>query len=479
VDLKLTVGNTGHLNADAVSTTININDPYITVNQSAGFFPVIPINGQAISTPFNLSVDSSSPEPRTVPVALEMTTSMGAVFHDTINLYIGSVGFVDDMEGDTFNWSHYAVTPNYSDEWHISTERAHSGSYSWKCGQEDGNYSNFDDAALVTKEISLLPNSELHFWHWMHAETSNYYQGYAYDGGIVEISVNGGEWQQIEPVGGYDYVLMGGSGNPLPEGTPVFSGSADWAEVIFDLSDYYGNVRFRFRFTSDQGVTDEGWYIDDVYISQNPTPDIDIDPNSFTLLLETNEVVVETLTIINAGTATLDFAATVYTEPTKGIGKTDVPMDSWLSVTPTTGNVAPNYSQDLEVTVDASELASGDYYGYVMIQSNDPDESNLIVPVFLTVQACTPGDANGDGQVSTSDLAFLANYLYAGGQAPSLCADANGDCNISTADLTYLANYLYSGGPAPLPPCSGKTLQREHRRNDIKITKPVYNTRKQ
>ena len=474
VDLKLTVGNAGHLDADAVSATIDIDDPYITVNQSEGFFPVIPVNGQAISTPFNITVASSSPEPRTVPMTLEMTTSMGAVFHDTVNLYIGAVGFVDDMEGDTLNWGHYAITQNYNDEWHVSTERAHSESHSWKCGGEGGDYSNFDDAALVTKEISLLPNSELHFWHWMNAETSNYYQGYAYDGGIVEISVNGGEWQQIEPEGGYDYVLMGGSGNPLPEGTPVFSGTIDWEEAVFDLSDYYGNVRFRFRFTSDQGVTGEGWYIDDVYISQNPTPDIDIDPNSFTLLLETNEIAVETLTLFNAGTADLDFAATVFTEPTKGISKTDVPRDSWLSVSPTTGSIAPNYSQNLLVTVDASGLESGDYYGYVMIQSNDPDESNLIVPVFLTVEACTPGDANGDGQVSTSDLAFLANYLYAGGQAPSLCADANGDCNISTANLTYLANYLYLGGPAPLPPCSGKTLRGENHRNIIKIAKPAF-----
>ncbi|MCJ7507654.1 MAG: dockerin type I domain-containing protein [candidate division Zixibacteria bacterium] len=64
------------------------------------------------------------------------------------------------------------------------------------------------------------------------------------------------------------------------------------------------------------------------------------------------------------------------------------------------------------------------------------------------------GDANGDKKISVSDVVYLINSLFKGGDAPQCdspyqCADANCDNEISVSDMVYLINYLFKGGPAP------------------------------
>ncbi|MCJ7457959.1 MAG: dockerin type I domain-containing protein [candidate division Zixibacteria bacterium] len=67
------------------------------------------------------------------------------------------------------------------------------------------------------------------------------------------------------------------------------------------------------------------------------------------------------------------------------------------------------------------------------------------------------GDANGDGNVTVSDVVYLSNYLFKGGPAPQCppapyltCGDANGDGQMTVSDMVYLVNYLFKGGPPPV-----------------------------
>jgi len=192
--------------------------------------------------------------------------------------------FMDNMEQGAPDWTHEVITPGYFDEWHLSTQRNYTpgGAVSWKCGDEGpGNYADSLDAALLSPEVELPQLPLLTFYHWIDAEISSAYPDSAYDGGLVEISTDGGfTWTQITPFGGYPYTIRGGSNNPFPGGTPVFSGQFDWSQEIFDLSAYAGETaQLRFRFGSDWAVNDEGWYIDDVLICRTRTVSVTIVPD--------------------------------------------------------------------------------------------------------------------------------------------------------------------------------------------------------
>jgi hypothetical protein len=106
----------------------------------------------------------------------------------------------------------------------------------------------------------------------MEGEVSGAYPDSAYDGGIIEISTDGDNWTQLVPEqGGYNsyFRTESGSGNPATHPfigtTPCWAGSFEWTDCLIDLDAYADEtVQFRFRFGSDQGGGNEGWYIDDL-----------------------------------------------------------------------------------------------------------------------------------------------------------------------------------------------------------------------
>ncbi len=65
-----------------------------------------------------------------------------------------------------------------------------------------------------------------------------------------------------------------------------------------------------------------------------------------------------------------------------------------------------------------------------------------------------PGDADGNGVVTISDVVFLINYIFAGGAAPNPldAGDANCSGGINISDAVYLIQYIFGGGAAP---CEG------------------------
>jgi hypothetical protein len=61
------------------------------------------------------------------------------------------------------------------------------------------------------------------------------------------------------------------------------------------------------------------------------------------------------------------------------------PTLSWLSVSPTSGQVPAPGSVQLDLTMDATDLPVGEYYADVLIATNDPGHPLLTLPVFLVV----------------------------------------------------------------------------------------------
>ena len=89
----------------------------------------------------------------------------------------------------------------------------------------------------------------------------------------------------------------------------------------------------------------------------------------------------------------------------------------WLSVTPSSGTVAPDGSLDLDVAVDTTGLASGVYGAMVVILTNDPDNPSFRVPVTLVVPAYQQGIDSGIGTYTdpASGNFFAADQAYTAG----------------------------------------------------------------
>ena len=236
----------------------------------------------------------------------DTATGINITFGDTttVNMSLTALPIItvlyEDFESGATGWTHETPGGTWVDEWHLSTERSLSSSHSYKCGSTGtGTYSAFNDARLISPVLNNIPDgAQLSFWMQIEGEVSGVYSDSAYDGGILEISENGGAFTQVTPAEGYTetfrYTVGGGTPATGPMlGQPCWSGTVTtWTEKTMDLSPYAGsNIQLRFRFGSDNSVQREGWYVDDVSIVAVGEPVVVTTPEDLTIFIDGNDVV--------------------------------------------------------------------------------------------------------------------------------------------------------------------------------------------
>lgn len=181
----------------------------------------------------------------------------------------------ESFESGAPEWTHEGAGGSWVDQWHISTERFQTGTHAYKCGDTGtGNYANLNDARLNSPVFLNLPaDARLEFSLQIESEVSGTYADSAYDGLVVELSVNGGAFAAITPTPGYvrTFRYSAGGGNPATgpmPGRQCYAGTlTPWSTYALDLAAYAAqNVQVRFRFGSDAGTVREGAYIDDVLL---------------------------------------------------------------------------------------------------------------------------------------------------------------------------------------------------------------------
>ena len=79
---------------------------------------------------------------------------------------------------------------------------------------------------------------------------------------------------------------------------------------------------------------------------------------------------------------------------------------------------------------------------------------DCLVHVLPDVSVFIRGDANGDGELDTSDALTTLGYLFLGERAPACfdASDTNDDGVLNIADPVYLLQYLFLGGSSPDSP---------------------------
>ena len=154
--------------------------------------------------------------------------------------------------------------------WHLSTDRQRTGDRSYF-----SEYTNNLCTQLGSPELTLTGGESpvLSFWTVYDVETEA--GGQAWDGGVVEVSSNGSSWSLLPLAPGYPTVFRSSSDAcGFDTSSPCFAGTnLTWTEYTADLSAFSGgSLYLRFSFSTDGGVTQEGWYVDDIAISHTQVP---------------------------------------------------------------------------------------------------------------------------------------------------------------------------------------------------------------
>ncbi|MFA1822497.1 S8 family serine peptidase [Virgibacillus oceani] len=154
-----------------------------------------------------------------------------------------TVGYFQDFETAPNGWISYGE--NNSWEWGIPTygPDAYSGERVYATNL-DGDHGANNDMMLEMPPIDLPEgNSYLQFKHWYHTHAT-------WDMGYVLISTDQENWEQLA----------------------IVEGESDgWEDFELRLGDYAGQrVHIAFHFTSTAVVHNEGWYLDDVGLSDEP-----------------------------------------------------------------------------------------------------------------------------------------------------------------------------------------------------------------
>jgi hypothetical protein len=274
VSISVTLENTGSTVATGVTGTLTSTDPYVHVSGGEAAAVFINPDGSATLQPdFTVTILPGAPVDYDIVFDLDVTGDWGIEASGQFSIRTVATNFGDDIESGVGLWTHSNVTSGFGDQWHIETYRSHSTSHSWKFGGSGStNYADSSDGALYMKPVCIGADGQMTFWHTMYAEEES--STSAWDCGLVEITTDGGDtWQVLHPNGGYSHAKNYNTANPLPEGTPCWSGSFGWRQETFDLTSYENNtVQIRFRFASDGYVTEEGWYVDDINLASTSPP---------------------------------------------------------------------------------------------------------------------------------------------------------------------------------------------------------------
>lgn len=178
------------------------------------------------------------------------------------------VHYSDDFESGAAGWT----TGGTGSTWALGSgvTGPHSGANVYHAD----DVGSITDQELITPPI-VLPSGpdhtaiNLQFWNYQEMEDLS---GGCFDGGILEITTDGGSNWTYLPTGlmstdPYDGPINDGFSNPLIGFDAWCGDPQDWLRSVVDLDAYAGEtVQLRFRLGTDSSVDHPGWDIDDVWV---------------------------------------------------------------------------------------------------------------------------------------------------------------------------------------------------------------------
>ena len=181
-------------------------------------------------------------EADTFEVVLQVKTGLSYILSDVY----------DDIENGIANWS---TSFTGSTNWSTQSTVFNSSTNAWFAPDNNTPGVAYLDLAF---EVGIGGGSELSFYHQYDTENN-------WDGGQVFISTTAGDkWVDLGP-----NMTNNGYNNIIFNSIPGFSGNSNgFVNTVIDLDSYEGeNVLIRFQMNCDQAVGGNGWWIDDIAIT--------------------------------------------------------------------------------------------------------------------------------------------------------------------------------------------------------------------
>lgn len=232
-NFKLVFRNKGLMTANNVKAQLIPWNSYVTIPTQEYTYSSL-ASFATDSATFNFTLASNAPVNCAIPTTLNLKIDTSTVYTETIYIYIGSgtITLNDDAENGIGNWTTQGG-------WSLHTDSYHSPTHSFAYAPYSNN-ANYSLTLTTPVNMQSAPVCYLNFWTRYDLETG-------YDFGYVEISSNNGStWQSVTSVNGTHLT---------------------WTEHSYDITPYVNmssQVKIRFRLNSDVYITGQGWWVDDI-----------------------------------------------------------------------------------------------------------------------------------------------------------------------------------------------------------------------
>jgi lysyl endopeptidase len=180
--------------------------------------------------------------------------------------------FIETFEGgggfDNPGWTHNPIAGGV--DWALSTTQSQTATHSWFSASQ----SSISDRVLVTPTFVPQASSTLSFWHTFAFET-NAAGTQCYDGGTLEISLDGGATWSVVPDaaftgGGFNGTVNTNFSNPILGKRAWCQGTIGaMTQVTVNLASFVGaaDARLRWHEGDDSSAQATGWFVDSVTLN--------------------------------------------------------------------------------------------------------------------------------------------------------------------------------------------------------------------